>query len=378
MKKELDGVDKKKRGNSRVGKGAPSGFVISLLFHIAAFFIAGLFVVFTVVNKKEPEFVPPPPVERPRMTLKKPKVKVQKSSQPKPSSRIVAKVKSREMPEIQLPDIAGTGDGLLNGVGIGAGEFMDLPEIGKTSLFGGGQTSGNDLRVSFYNLNLKHDGSTASMNPDMYKNVIMNYLERWNKSVLEKYYRSPKTLYASTVMIPLVVSAIGPEAFGEDLNYGYCWCALYEGKLVYKEDITFRFWGAADDVMSVAVDNKLVLQASYPTDMIARSSKWTTHAPSSTAFLGNLYRVGGDWITLKAGEPRDLKVIVGECPGGQFHAQLLVEVQGEEYPLNKKGNRLFPVFTTEPLSWAMQDTILFNLVEGDANVTNVTTIFRDY
>ena len=40
------------KGKGRVNKGAPSGLVISLLFHAAAFFIAGLFVVFTVVNKK--------------------------------------------------------------------------------------------------------------------------------------------------------------------------------------------------------------------------------------------------------------------------------------------------------------------------------------
>lgn len=86
-----------------MNKGAPGGFVISLIFHGAIFFLAGLFVVFQVLPRTEPVFEPPPPVERPRMKLKKPKVKVQKSSSPKPSSRIVAKVKTREMPEIQLP-----------------------------------------------------------------------------------------------------------------------------------------------------------------------------------------------------------------------------------------------------------------------------------
>ena len=129
---------------SKVSKGAPSGFIISLAFHVAAFFVAGLFVVFTVVGKKEPEFKAPPPVERPKMNIKKPKVKVQKNSQPKPSSRIVAKVKSRDMPEIQLPDLMGTGEGLLGGSGLG-GEFLDLPDVGEMTLFGGG---GNKRRRS--------------------------------------------------------------------------------------------------------------------------------------------------------------------------------------------------------------------------------------
>lgn len=134
---------------SKVNKGAPSGFVISLAFHVTAFFVAGLFVVFTVASKAEPEFKAPPPVERPKMNIKKPKVKVQKNSQPKPSSRIVAKVKTRDMPEIQLPDLMGTGEGLLGGSGLG-GEFLDLPDVGEMTLFGGGITSGADLEVTFY------------------------------------------------------------------------------------------------------------------------------------------------------------------------------------------------------------------------------------
>ena len=66
---------KKVRKTKGIVKGAPSGFVISLGIHAAAFFLAGLFVVFTVVNKEEKKFIPPKPVDRPKMKLKKPKVK---------------------------------------------------------------------------------------------------------------------------------------------------------------------------------------------------------------------------------------------------------------------------------------------------------------
>jgi hypothetical protein len=41
----------KKKTN--IAMGAPSGFVISLLMHVAAFMLAGLLVVFNVVNKEE-------------------------------------------------------------------------------------------------------------------------------------------------------------------------------------------------------------------------------------------------------------------------------------------------------------------------------------
>ena len=103
----------------RINKGAPSGMLISLIVHAVAFFVAGLFVVFTVLPKSQPEFEPPLPVTRPKMKLKKPKVKVKKSSQPKPSSRIVAKLKTAKMPEIRISDLAGNGAGLLGDLGGG-------------------------------------------------------------------------------------------------------------------------------------------------------------------------------------------------------------------------------------------------------------------
>ena len=87
--------------SQRIDKGAPSGFVLSLLIHAAIFLLAGMLVVFTVVNKEEKEFVPPKPVDRPKMNLRKPKVK--KTSTPKPTTRIVTKVRRASMPDIQLP-----------------------------------------------------------------------------------------------------------------------------------------------------------------------------------------------------------------------------------------------------------------------------------
>jgi hypothetical protein len=167
----------KATGTPKVGKGGPSGLVISLIVHAAAFFLAGLFVVFTVLKEEPPVFEQPPPVARPKMKLKKPKVKIKKSSQPKPSSRIVAKVKTAKMPEIQIPDLVGTGDGLMSGLGGAGGDFMDIPEIEEMTVFGGAESIGSDMRVSYYNLNLLRSGNTASMTPGAYELVLEKYIQ---------------------------------------------------------------------------------------------------------------------------------------------------------------------------------------------------------
>jgi len=84
-----------------VSKGAPSGFVISLAVHAVAFLLAGMLVVFNVVKKEEKKFVPPKPVDRPKMKLKKPKVKIKKNSKPKSTTPIVTKVKRASMWQVR-------------------------------------------------------------------------------------------------------------------------------------------------------------------------------------------------------------------------------------------------------------------------------------
>ncbi len=370
------------RKNANINKGAPSGFFVSLVFHVAAFFIAGLFVVFRVMNPPEPEFEAPAPIERPKMKLKKPKVKVKKSSQPKPSSRIVAKVRTKNMPEIQLPDLVGSGDGLLGGLGVG-GEFLDLPEIPTTSLFGGGTTSGSDMEVSFYCMARERDGTpNYVMSVQQYCQILRDFVkDGWSANDFSRYYRSPQNLYSSTILIPPVNSLLGPAAFNENMEFAYCWVAHYRGRLVHKDDITFRFWGASDDVLVVAVDGEVVLAANLTWDGIDAhtiAQDWTSKAPNNRVYrFGGQLMAGSDWITLKAGEAHDLQAIVGEAPGGAFYAALLVEVQGVDYPLNYRGDPIFPAFTTEKISRALQDEVMMNLLEEEANVTNVTTIFND-
>jgi hypothetical protein len=94
--------------------------------------------------------------------------------------------------------------------------------------------------------------------------------------------------------------------------------------------------------------------------------------------MGNNYAVVGDWISLKAGEPLPMEVLIGESPGGIFCALLAVEVEGEEYPRNPyKGGPTLPIFKTAEPSLDLADAIHIALDPGDASVTN-GPVFRDY
>jgi len=373
---------RKKTGKSqKVTKGMPSAVLLSIVIHAVLFLLAGMLVVFTVVKKEEKKFEPPKAVERPKMKLKKPKVKIKKASKPKPTTRIVSKVSRASMPDIQLPEMSGMGEGLDGGL-IG---FDMMPDLGETTLFGGAQSIGNDFVGTFYDFKRDRSGRGIPHSMEKYAQVVKEFIQSgWNASKLSRYYKSPKKLYATHVMIPPVLSLTAPEAFGEPDTIGYLWMIHYKGQLVHKDGITFRFWGSADDMLVVSVNGEIVLNSSVPMMMgkFAFAEGITPHWRTSSAdslkcYMGGWRSVVGDWITLDPGVPLDMEVLIGEVPGGGFEAMLAIEEQGVEYPKGPQGNPILPMFTTARPSLDTIETIHADLVPGEASITN-GPIFCDY
>ena len=367
------------RKGQKITKGMPSAVVLSILIHAALFLLAGMLVVFTVVKKEEQKFVPPKAVERPKMKLRKPKVKVKRTSKPKPTTRIVTKINRASMPDIQLPEMSGMGEGL----GGGLGGFDLMPDFKAESLFGGEQSIGNDFEGTFYDFKRGRSGRNIPMVPTAFTSEVAKFVRGgWKISDFSRYYRSPKKLYATTFMIPPVLSILAPEAFGEPDTIGYCWLAHYKGQLVHKDAITFRFWGMGDDLLVVRVDGKVVLSACWPDDgywgIDHIGSIWqSTSADSRKYFMGHNKSDVGDWITLEPGVPLDMELIVGEVPGGGFVAMLAVEVEGVEYEKGPQGNPILPIFKTAEPSLNLIETIHSDLVPGEVCVTN-GPVFCDY
>ncbi|QBG45900.1 hypothetical protein EGM51_00175 [Verrucomicrobia bacterium S94] len=212
--------------SSGVVKGAPSGFIISIAIHAAAFLLAGMLVVFNVVQKEEKKFVPPKPVDRPKMKLKKPKVKVKKTSKPKSTTRIVTKVKRASMPDIQLPEMSGIGAGLTEGIG----GFDIMPDLEEVSQFGASSSVGNDLEGTYYDFNRLRSGADCVTDPVQLAGMLAKFLTRdWSPSVFNRYYRAPQKLYTSSIAMPPMQSTQAPEAFGEPDGKGWCWLVHYKG-----------------------------------------------------------------------------------------------------------------------------------------------------
>ncbi len=362
----------------------PSAVVLSIVIHVGLFLLAGMLVVFTVVKKEEKQFEPPKAVERPKMKLRKPKVKVKKSSKPKSTTRIVTKVTRANMPDIQLPEMSGMGGELAGGIG----GFDLMPDLEAFSVFGSRQSIGSDFVGRFYDFTRDRNGRKNVMDTGKFITELGRFVKSgWQPSILARYYRSPHELYTTTFTFPPTLSSDAADAFGEpqdDERTYYCVALHYKGQLVYPEDIKFRFWGLGSEALVVRVGGKTVLNAAYPRnggefDTAVITPMWQTRSADSRRYwMGVHLSVVGDWITLKAGEPVDMEVLCADVIGTIFQSVLCVEVEDAEYERSPdRGGPILPIFKTSPLSLDLMEAIHADLNPADACVTN-GPVFCDF
>jgi hypothetical protein len=375
----------KRKNKPKAVKGMSSAVILSVLIHAGLFLLAGMLVVFTVVKKTEQKFEPPKAVERPKMKLKKPKVKLKKSSKPKSTTRIVTRNNRASMPDIQLPEMSGLGDGLGDGLG---GGFDMMPDLEKLTVFGSGETIGNDFEGRLYDLKFTRSGHYAPISEEEWRHLFYTFIkDDWNLRIFSRFYRSPKKLYSTCFVLPSTISGSAPAAFGMDDSKasGGMWIVHYKGKLVSTEDITFRFCVWVDDSLAIRVDNELVIAASWRNpgsgDMARATAMygnlWHSTAPESGKSPIPHRITVGDWITLKAGEPKDMEVVATDNPALGAIIIVVVQVKGVEYPKALHGGPLLPVFKTEELSHDQLDMIYRGLPDGLVDFVN-GPIFRDY
>jgi hypothetical protein len=372
-------VVKTKRYGRKGIRTLPGVLVLSVVIHSGLFILAGMIVVFPVTRKEEYRFSPPKPVDRPKMPPRKLKVPVKKAVRPRSPIPLISTGQWADRVAFQFPELASAGmDDLLGDMA--AAGFEPIPDLyDADGALGSARSIGNDLEGTFYDFKRNRRGNFTGAGNNTYKVTIRKFLHRnWQCSMLSGFYRSPRKIYATMIVVPPGSSAVAPIAFGEDDAVGRYWMIHYQGALVYREDITFRFRGSGDEIMAVRVDGELVLAACWYTDQEKTvGDLWASHSSDSRKYyMGNDRAVVGDWITLEAGVPRRMEVLLGDN-GGEACAMLAVEVKGVEYERNRQGGPILPAFKTAEPSLGLLDVIYKDLPIGEICLTN-GPVFSDY
>jgi len=235
------------------------------------------------------------------------------------------------------------------------------------SVFGETTRSEAALVGVLYDFKQTQDRAETPVTRQTYSQIIEEFLlKNWDERVLNRYYRVSRPLYTTQIFVPMINAEAAPRAFGvEKLVRPSLWLAHYKAQVSAPSGGVWRFVGASDDMLAVAVNRKTVLVANRY-DTVLPNVRWRASAPDGPQAANNPLR-HGDWISLKPGEIIDLDVIIGERPGGTFNAFLFIEKKGLTYAHDSEGHPILPIFQVAPYNTPVGDTD--NTREGAVFIT---------
>jgi len=238
-------------------------------------------------------------------------------------------------------DVSFNPGGMTTSGGSGAGGAA-VPFFGFQETKGGGSLVGR-----FYDLKqLKNQTPSKLDEQNGFPSELAKFVNSgWNEVNLQKYFVGPHPLYTTQIFIPKINADKGPQAFGLGVQ-PKMWVVHYKGNVIPTESGTFRFVGVADDVLVVRFNGRVVLDCG--------STNPSGHAPQSfytpvgvqlDPKMGWYKGLGrGDPIQVNGGESYPMEVLIGEWPGGDFKAWLMIEKDGVQYEKDSKGAPILPVF----------------------------------
>ena len=339
--------------------------VVSLAIHAVIIVVAILVVVAKVIIPEDPDFQVKK-VKRPKMPPKKIQVPVDvKKRKPKPRLRKRIVVNKKTLADIKMPEISGIRGGLGNMGGDGIGGLgFDL----KMDLFGSNRSMGDELTGTFYDLKQTKDGKPTGMTNERYIEEVRKFASSFKSNRFKDYFKAPQEKYASFFMIPSMSANAAPKAYGVDnVVKPKHWVAFYEGHFAAQEAGHYRFCGFADDILLVEVRGRLVLDASHQA-WRKKVTSWESDDDNNRQWpISGQKMVIGDWFRLEKNTPTRIELLFGECPGGIFSCQLMIEQRGKEYrqvAVDGGTRPVLPVFKTKDIPREMHGKMRFNSNEA--------------
>ncbi|MEO0509917.1 MAG: hypothetical protein AAF065_08675 [Verrucomicrobiota bacterium] len=323
--------------------------VISIGLHLIGLLAFGMVKIAESVFREEKVFEAPPILETPEVEpdyTAELMERNQESSPPPPNPIVVSDLQDIELPALDI-DISidntssyGRGSGGF-GTGVGGGQIREMA-VNLTDFGYSDYVEGTLEGILF---DFKRNKKGESLGRAKYNDIRSRVYEfasgsNWSTSELRrKYFTADKKLYGSHWVIAKTPAEAAPRAFeAEDQIAPIGVIALYDGNYVPTKGGAIRFCGLGDDVLMVRLDEKIVLDASWTQGY---SNMDFSKQETGEVLLGHVEPIRyGEWIELEAGKTYDLKILLGEGPGGLFGAYLFYQTKGGD----------MRVFSTNPLT----------------------------
>ena len=337
--------------------------MLSIGVHVLFGIVAAIFVVQHIQTNRKLTFKGGPPSPNPSTRALEHKVQMAKKQSTMSAPALVKKITTTGISKVSLPDMpampklaappvkmAGAGGtdvsfntGSMSASGGSGAGGAAVPFFGFRESKGGGSLVGK-----FYDLKQLKNGTPSKLDQNAYPGELSKFVNSgWNESNLDKYFVGPNSLYTTQIFIPKINADQGPLAFGLGGRVQpKMWVVHYKGNVIPTETGTFRFVGMADDVLVVRFNGRVVLDCGSTNPSGHPPQKF--YGSAGLQFKNDMpwYKgLGvGDPVQVHAGESYPMDVLIGEWPGGDFKAWLLIEKDGVEYEKDSKGVPILPIF----------------------------------
>ena len=160
-----------------------------------------------------------------------------------------------------------------------------------------------------------------------YADTVNQFVKgNWNESLLSRYLKGTRPLYATQIFFPEIDSNVAPQAFGSPAPESPgMWVVVYKGVVSPPESGTYHFVGAGDDDMIVRFDGKLVLHKCEHIDPLVQSLATYHYAGLRNEFGEGLP------VTAEAGKFYNVEILIGDHIPTKTMAVLLIEKEGATY-----------------------------------------------
>jgi hypothetical protein len=233
---------------------------------------------------------------------------------------------------------AGVGEALAGSGGEGAG-------AGAGSLFG--DRRGRGMEGVFYDLKQDQSGRPQRSDDGSYLGILKGFVgSGFATRKLGRYFRASDSLFTPHIFMPTVPAEDAPASFGVgDKVQARHWAAIYRAKVKAPRSGKFRFVGLCDDILVVRFDGKIVLDGGiYPVTPGVRSRGYVYPGIDPNAWYSEFGYHLGSYFRVEEGEIYPLEILLGEVPGGNFFAHLMIEEKDVDYGVHASGYPVLPVF----------------------------------
>ena len=339
---------------------------------IIALLISGLIVLaltliaISSIFKNEEELVSYSPASENFEEIVKPEMTTEVEKKPSSPSSSMSKVIASNTPSptaIPVPKDVAVEPSLDFGSGTDFGDGWGGSGFGEGSGGGGkstpfGKTGGAGLKGAFYDFKQDRDKEATQLAKDYSgsgtpqriaayrKEIVKLNRSQYSASSLKDVYKADVELTFTHLVLPYTSAVIAPEAFGVEKEVDPSgWLIVYEGRIAQNAPNRVKFTGRFDDLLIVYINGKVVFDGSWSNYLGKLNER--NQIPGPSLVKKKMIR-NDDFISLSKGD--NIRILVGESPGGSLGGGLFVAEEGVDYKKNDAGQDILPPFAAQPLT----------------------------